>query len=211
MAKRGRKARITEKIYLDAVRKGRTTDNKILSELLGLDRSTVLRYKQNNPRVYEKGLEIVNGFKSVKFDPENITYEMFKIIPVIEEWIEIQVTRRVGEIAIKGRVRSLYNVCRYLKVHPDNLNLNIVSKLVVDSRRAFDNNIEWHRGLTYLTIRKPLRSFFQLVRGISGELLTSKGIDAGRSRGTGSHSKQRVTKLEREKFMIVLPEVTKSI
>ena len=211
MAKRGRKARITEKIYLDTVRKGRTTDNKILSTMLGLDRSTVLRYKQNNPRVFEKGLEIVNGFKSVRFDPENITYEMFKIIPVIEEWEETQKVRRVGAIAIKGRIRTLYNVCRYLKVHPDNLNLNIVSKLVVDARRAFDNNLEWHRGLTYLTIRKPLRSFFQLVRGISGELLTSKGIDAGRSKGTGSHSSQKVTELQRENFILELPEVTKTI
>jgi hypothetical protein len=82
---------------------------------------------------------------------------------------------------------------------------------VKDAKKAKDNKLEWYEGLSYYTIRKPLRSFFQLVRGISGELLTTKGIDAGRSKGTGSHSKQRVTKEQRRRVIDAFPDATKEI
>jgi hypothetical protein len=206
---RGRKARITRETYLKHVRKTRSTNDETVALSMGLNRSSVYRFRVSNPIVYNEAKQIVTSLKTVTFDPKNITFEMFKAIPTIVSWEDKQT--RVGKDTKEKRLSALFNVCNYLNIHPDQLNIDACASLVKEARIAKEKKLEWYHGLAYYTIRKPIRSFFQLERGISGELLTSKGIDAGRSSGTGSHSKQRVTKEQRRIVIESMPSATKQI
>jgi integrase len=208
---RGRKARITRVTYLKHVRKTRSTNDETIADSMGLNRSSVYRFRISNPMVFEEAKQIIAKLETVRFDPENITLEMFEQIPTIVKWVSMQDTNEVGKQTMETRTATLFKVCNHLGVHPDQLTLDACSSLVVEARKAKDSKIKFHHGLAYHSIRKPIRSFFQLIRGISGELLTARGIDAGRSSGTGSHSKQRVTKEQRARFMESLPIATKQI
>ncbi len=172
---------------------------------------TVYRFKINNPKVYEEAKVIIASFQTIRYEAKNLTIDMFREIPVIQDWVSLQENRPVGKEKIQDRINALYNVCVYLNTHPEMLNLEQLSTLVKEARNAYDNNVKFVRGLSYFYIRKSIRSFFQLTRGISGELLTSNGIDGGRSKGTGSHSRQRVTPEQRVRMIEALPIAVKEI
>lgn len=210
MGSRGRVSKLTDERFLDAVKRTKSISASKIGKYLGLDRTWVWRYIKNpdNKEIMVKAQTILDNLNVItRFDSKEITIDDFLQIPVIEEWVEIQTQRRVRESGIRNRVMNLFNVCNYLKTHPEKLTVDMVAELVVKHRNMQDRGETVPRGLKYLSIRKPIRSFFQLTRGISGELLTSKGIDAGRSAGTGSHSKERVTKEQRARFSTELRNV----
>ena len=202
----GRKAKVTEQKYLDAVRKKRTDKDITIAEYIGVHRSNISRFKSKYPDVVKKGEKILNEFTSVIFDAKTLTFETFKKIPIISKWEKIQYDRTCTVIVVRGRIRALYNVCRHLNVHPENLTLEQTADLVNISKRAYYNNEKFTRGLAFLTIRKPIRSWFELIHGVSGELLSSMGIHAESSKGSGSASKERVTKEQRKIFDEVMYE-----
>ncbi len=202
----GRKAKVTVEKYLEAVRRKRTDKNIIIAEYIGVHRTNVSRFKIKNPDAVKKGKAILEEFTSIVFDAKNLTYEAFRIIPIISRWRKIQEDRTCTDIVIRGRIRALYNVCRHLNVHPENLTLEQTADLVNISKRAYYNDEKFTRGLAFLTIRKPIRSWFELIHGISGELLSSVGIHAESSKGSGSASKERITKEQRKIFDEVMYE-----
>lgn len=204
----GRKAKVTKDKYLDAVKRKRTNKDITIAEYLGVHRSNIGRFKKNNPVVVKEAEEILKKYTSITFDAKNLTYEAFIQIPIIEKWVEIQEHRIVGNNLKRKRLRAMYNVCKFLNVHPENLTLEQVATLVTDAKTAYYSNKKFINGLAYLSIRKVIRSFFQLVHGISGEYLSSIGIDAKSCKGAGSSSKERVTKEHREMFMKVLKKAT---
>ncbi len=110
----GRKPKINEKKYLEVVRRKRTTNDRVLSEYLGLNRSNIYRFRINNINVYEKALNIIANFETFRFDPKNLTIEMFRNIPVIIDWREMLKARRVRAISINDRTKVIYNVCIHL-------------------------------------------------------------------------------------------------
>ena len=202
----GRKAKVTVEKYLDAVRKKRTDKDITIAECIGVHRSNISRFKGRFPEVVKRGKIILEEFTSVSFDAKTLTYEAFKKIPIVIRWEKVQFDRTCTVITVRGRIRSLYNVCRHLNVHPENLTLEQTAELVNKSKRAYYNDEKYTRGLSFLTIRKPIRSWFELIHGVSGELLSSMGIHAESSKGSGSASKERVTKEQRMKFDEVLYE-----
>lgn len=201
MANRGRKAVITAENYLKAVKDTNSLNDETIGQRLGVNRSTVNRFK-NSPEMIEFGLEakaneIIAMRESIRFDSQMITREFFDQLPVIVKWREIQERRRVKPKVIKTRISTLWRVCRYLKTHPENLNIDTLSTLTVKHRDLMLAGKEPPYGLSYYSMRTSIRSYFQLIRGISGELLSSKGIDAGRSEGTGKQAQQKVTSVQR--------------
>lgn len=206
---RGRKSKVTEEKYLNAVRRTRTLDDKVIGEYIGVDRSNIYRFKKNNPLVLEKAKGIIASFQITKFNAENLTIDLFRRIPVIREWVSLQVDRPVGKLTIQQRVQAFFNLCKHLNTHPEQLTLDQLSTFVKEAKRAHNKDEPFIEGLYYLNIRKPIRSFFQLTKGISGELLTSRGIDAGRSKGTGSQAKQKVSKEQRARVIEALPDAIK--
>lgn len=202
----GRKAKVTVEKYLDAIRKKRTDKDITIAEHIGVHRSNISRFKGKNPDAVKKGEQILEEFTSVVFDAKNMTFESFKKIPIIMKWVQIQYDRTCTATTVRGRIRALYNVCKHLNVHPDNLTLEQAVDFSNKAKRAYYNDEKFTRGLTFLVIRKPLRSWFQLIHGVSGELLSSMGIHAESSKGVGSTSKERITKEQRVTFDKVLYE-----
>ena len=210
-SKVGRKPKINEENYLDAVKRFRTTNDKIISDYLGVNRSNINRFRNNNLDVFEKAKEIIGSLHVSRYEAKNMTIHMFRVIPVIQEWEELQANRPVGKLTIQERTKAFYNLCVHLNTHPEKWTLEKLSTFVKEAKKAHNNNQPFIEGLFYLNIKKPIRSFFQLIKGISGELLTSKGIDAGRSKGTGSHSKQKVTPEQRHRMIDALPLAVKEV
>lgn len=211
LKKVGRKPKITEEKYLDAVRRTKCIKDSHIASYLGLHRTTVFNFrkKEKNKEIINKAEVILNDINNVNFDSRFVSVDKFRELPTILNWIDMQKIRRVSADSIKDRVRVLFNVCRRLKTHPDNLSVEQCAKLVIDMRVKMENGEKAPRGLSYYNIRKPLRSFFQLIRRLSGEYLTGMGIDAGRSKGTGSAASERVTREQRKRFETELWEVIK--
>jgi len=206
MAKVGRKPKITASKYIDAVIKRRSLNDKDVAMVLGLNLTTVYRFRLQNPDVFSDAERRLKEIKIVRYDGKNTSREVFLLNPSIVEWVDMQTHRRVGKNTIRERTNALFNVCTHLGVSPDKLTLESASKLVKEMREKYDDEDEEQiRGLSYHTIRKPLRIWFMLAKGISGELLTNKGIDAGRSRGTGSMASERVTKEQRKRHWDNIP------
>jgi len=207
----GRKAKITETKYLDAVRKIRTDKDVELAKSIGVHRSNISRFKNSNPHIVKKGENILTKFTTTVYDTKNIPYEAFKRISIIEKWVNIQKDRACTKTTISTRVRAIYNVCKHLNIHPNNLQIDNIADLVNKSKRAYYADEKYIRGLSFLTIRKPIRSWFELMEGISGELLSSMGIHAEASKGAGSASKERVTERQRRIFDNVLADSVEEI
>jgi len=204
MADVGRKAKVTKEKYLDAVRKKRTDKDIVIAQFLGVHRSNIGRFKKSNPKVVKDAKKILEQFTSLVFDAKNLTYNAFKQIPIILKWIDTMEGRTVAKTSRRKRLRAIYNVCVYLNIHPENLTLENCSELVRASKKAYYADKEFIVGLAYLNIRKPVRSWFQLIHGVSGEYLTSLGISAESSKGSGTQAKERVLKEQRHKFDEVL-------
>jgi len=205
MAKVGRKTKITASKYIDAVIKRRSLNDKDVSDVLGVDLTTVYRYRLKNPDIFSNAEKQLKEVKIIRYDGKNTSREVFLLNPSIVAWVDMQKKRRVGKKTIRGRTNVLYNVCTHLGVSPDKLTVENASKLVHEMRERYDAGEEQIRGLSYYTIRKPLRIWFMLKKGISGELLTNKGIDAGRSKGTGSMATERMTIEQRKRHWDNIP------
>jgi len=204
MANVGRKAKLTREKFLDAVRRKKTLNDKVIGSYVGMNRSSVYRFKKDNPSIINEAKALLDGNLNLRFT-DNISKDSFSQLPVIVEWYDMQITRRVKPKTAKGRISMIYSICKFLKTHPDLLELDRIADLIVEIRNLDDlryKNLtkEKHKAGTYYSLRTGVRSFFQLIHGISGELLTAKGIGAEASRGAGSSSKQHITKLQRREF-----------
>jgi len=162
----GRTRKVTKEKYLDAVKKTKTISDKAIAKHIGVNRSNITRFRNSNPDVLEKANKIILRFTSVVYDAKNISFETFEQIPIIEKWVEIQNQRLCSKGLIRSRLRALYNVTRHINVHPENLTLDMCVKLVSEAKKTYYKDEKFIRGLAYLNIRKPIRSFFQLIHGI---------------------------------------------
>ena len=200
MANRGNKGIITEENYLDAVNRKKTVSNIQIGKFLGVNRNSVFKYIKRNPEVYEKALKIIEGSDNLRFDTTQISYEAYCEIPIIIEWRQKQIDKEISNGLINRRLHNIYNVSKYMRIHPEKLDVENVAKLVVEMRKRQSQGLDVPRGLTYLTIRKGVRNYFELMQKISGEYLTDLGIDASASAGTGKQSQERITKEERRRI-----------
>ena len=203
MANKGRKAKITKERFIDAVKKKRTLSESILCEYLELDRTTVYRFKLNNPEVLKEMEEFIKQYENVSF-VDVISFDVFQNLSQIREWVEIMKQREVSIKTIQKNLRGLYNVCNALKIHPNRLNVDIVSKLINDMKLLKREGKKVPKGLSYSNIRCSIRSFFTTILGISGELLSAKGVDMAATERSGEFSKERVSPIQRKALEVTL-------
>jgi len=160
MEKRGAKQKIDRESFLKAVEKIRSIDDKLLSEELGVGKSTVWRYKRDNPEVVKEAEEILEKYQE-KAHVSNISdRKTFRQIPIIQEWDDL-LTRKIRSPSYKNRmINGLYHVCNYLKVHPQNLTLKQATDLNQEMKELYLADEKQPKGLAYTTIRESIRSFF---------------------------------------------------
>lgn len=198
----GRKAKVTGESYLKAVLKVKSLDDIAIAERLGIDRSNVYRFRMNeeNKEIIETAKLELDKIINIRFDGV-IEKEKFESLSVISDWMDMLIKKGVPDSKRKHYSNALYNVCMYLKISPDNLTIELASDLMTKTKR------EKIKGISYEYCKKALRSYFQIAKRLSGQILTSYGIKADKSLGEGSLARQKVTKEQRRLFESHLKDV----
>lgn len=192
MANVGRKAKFEASEYIDAVKKCRSLNDKDVALVLGVDLTTVYRFRKNsnNWSIISEAEKALEEIKIVRYDGVNNSIDIFRLNPSIIEWVNMQ--RKVSEDVKSDRVNVMFNVCKYFGVNPDKLTVEACAKLVNEMKERYDKKEPAIRGLAYYYIRKPIRIWFMLTKKMSAQYLTNMGIDADRSKGTGTMATERI-------------------
>jgi len=204
-----RKAKFNEEEFIKAVKKTRNLNDTDIASLLGADRSTIFRFKASHPDIVKKAQDMLDEITNIKFDSKFVAYEVYLRLPSIAEWEQMLVNREVAKLQIKRNLRGIYNLCKYLQVHPDNLTVDLVCNTLNEMKRRQQVGEEVPVGMFFSNVSKGVRSFFTTLKGVSGEILSSKGVDAKESKNSGSLARQRVTEEQRRAFETVLNESIK--
>jgi len=191
----GRPIKIDGASYLQAIRKARSTDDQAIAKIMGLDRSTVYRFKRKYPDVLKEAEAIIDEIVNIKIS-DKLDKELFMNIPSIGEWVLNMEKQRISKTTINKYIVCMLNICKHLKIHPDKLTVQQLSELTLKMKGVKNSDL----GFSWAGMRKPIRSYFSIIKGISKDLLKSLGIDCSDTEGTGTYAHQRVTKEQRANF-----------
>lgn len=171
---------------------------------------TIWRFKKGNPNTLLNAEEHLKQLSHLQFSPKIRFYPNFQNIPSIKRWIEMYERKLVGKKKIKARLRALWYMCNHLKVHPIKCKPEQVSKVIVEMRDKTFRGEQPPKGLSYYSQREAWRGYFQMIRGVPGQIMSDLGVDAMASHGSGKHSKQRLTQAQREQFRQGLLELCRN-
>lgn len=202
MAKAGRPESFTKREYLNAVMKINSMKDQDIADELGCTRWTILRFrkKDKNKETIEKAEEHIDHIAKLEFTKEFRNFEVFRRIPIVEEWEKAMLRRRVGKNKIENRLRRLFHMCCHINSHPARLNAKKVSEVIIKSRTLHYEGKKQPLGLAYSTQREAMRSFFMIVFNMSGQHLANLGIDMSALKDSGKYAKQKVSREVRRKF-----------
>ena len=100
--------------FLDAVRRTLTLSDTRLADYLGVERTTVWRFRSNpdNTPVIEEARAYLGAFFAEGVPPSKMTFEYFQALPPIRRWKEAMDRRMVSEAKQRGLMRSFFNLAR---------------------------------------------------------------------------------------------------
>ena len=195
----GRPQRVSTEDVIHAIKLYATTSPTELSKRLNVARQTIYRKMQLIPN--ETIVQIFNELKETDLKPYQFSYEGFSTISEKEQFRKVLQRRQVSKKYANGILRSCWRVCLHLKRHPRNLSIEQCADLLVLLK---EKKIE---NLHYYGTKQAIRSWFQNVYGINGEILTSKGIDGSLTYELGKRSHDRLTQKQRSLFIKALKEI----
>jgi len=194
--------KFSEKDFLLAVRRARSLSDAKIAERLGVNRSTIWRYKRDNPKIVKEAEKLLEANTNTAYlsKTKPTTEEFIERYPIIQEWIEMQQKNDVGNETMISRVRIINNVCHHLKTTPEALSLEQASDLVYEMKERKEAGEPVPKGLSFYYIRDGVRSWFMLMHQMSAQILSTKGVHAKASEGTGTMARERITKEQRALF-----------
>jgi len=210
LKKIGRPRAVGREQILRAIRKYGITSESELAEKLNVGRTTIWRRLQEIPE--EQIDAVLKELSETKLKPSQYDWKVFLKIPVIEDYEEkLREKIRVCERHKRKMLRGIWRACRILGRHPDHLTVEECASLVAKARvgEAFVFTRRGKKPIAEGGLRKSIRAFLQYMKGISGKLLTSEGIDASTSKVDPERARARFTPEQRKVFMEVLREKTK--
>jgi len=202
--KLGRPQALTEADVLEAIRKYATKSPTELAKKLGVSRRTIHRRLSQIPE--ERIEQIFTELAETELKPFQEEWDVWRQIPEVQEYALSLDKREVSEKVKKQLLRTLWYVSRYLKRHPKHFDIDECAELLVKVRTGQVKE----KGLSYDGLRKAIRNWF-LTKGISAELLTSKGISGEIGKGFGKFAHHRLTKEQRRRFIEALHEIVNSM
>ena len=198
-------SKIERENYLKAVNKLKTQSAQEVGRELKKNRTTVFRFKNNNPDVVKEGEALISEFTQQQdknvYSSRIESWEYFNNLDIINKWKMSLTLKPVGDDKIFDYTRSFWYVCKHLRVHPNKAKLEDVAELVKEAKAKYWAGESMPRGLAYTRIREGVRSFYAVVKGISMEYITTLGITKEASLGQGMFSKQRVIKRIRSQLV----------
>lgn len=204
LKKYGRKPKVTPQKLLEAIREYASTERSLLSEKLGVNRTTVWRCMQKIPK--EDIEKVLMEVVKLELKLSETEYKVFLQIPIVKEYNE----KLTGKVSDKYRRRMLHmfhRTCVYVKKHPAKLTLEDAGKLISqieteqtkpkeERKIPFESIIELQRGV---------RSWFSR-KGISREKMKAEGIESPKQENDEERAHIRLTEQQRKRFMHVLEE-----
>jgi len=177
------------------------SDIEVAKEL-DVNQSTIYRnrLKPEYAEYIEKAEQYLDNLAQQTYTTALNNWEIFCKIPIIKEWDKILNIRRVTDARKKSVKKSIWHLCKYLKQHPSRLNVKEVAEFVVKIRDLYYEGKKQPYGLSYSTLREGVRSYFTLVKHISGEYLTQLGVDKSELKGSGIFAKQKISPEVRKEF-----------
>ena len=176
-----------------------TTSETELSKRLNVSRQTIYRKMKEIPK--ETIMEIFNELSQSDLKPYQMSYEGFLTIPEVEQFKKALERRQVSKCYKNARLRSLWHLCVYLKEHPRKLSIDECADFLIALKEKKIPNLNSYH------VKKVIRSWFQNVYGINGDILTSKGIDASLGSELGKRAHDRLTSKQRYAFIKALKEI----
>ena len=110
----GRKRLISRKTFLEAVKRTLSISDKYISKVLGVDRTTVYRFKKANPNVLREAEKYLEQISVLDLSPKLMFYDNFENIPTIARFKETMIWRMIDQKKIQTRARLLRIVWRLL-------------------------------------------------------------------------------------------------
>jgi hypothetical protein len=227
----GRIAKVTKEKYLDAVKKGITMSDSKVGVRLGVNRSSVFRFRVNpeNADVVEMAEYYLRNLEIDKITINQTTdFKTFYNIPSVRDFeraFDITNDKPVTDSWKRQMIRGLFNLCKYMNIHPDDLEINFdfvcetivemklrkqrMEKLSKEEIKRLSKEQKIPNGMSYCVTRHVVRAWYQKMCGISGEIIKAKGVGA-ENIGLGRYNGQRVTYDVRIKFEDSLKDVCES-
>jgi len=194
----GRKETVTMQDVLNAIRKYKTESPNELAEKLECSRWTISRKLDKIPR--EQIDAIFKELAESELKPNEMEWQVFKTLPEMEEYIKMLERNQISPKDVDACSHGIYHVCCYLKLRPRSLDLKKLDTLADLVLKAKKNDIQ-QSGLTNESrIRSVVRRWY-IYHGISGKLLTARGIGGEMGKGYGKSAMDKLTKEQRHAFM----------
>jgi len=197
----GRHQKLSTEDLIHAIKLYATTSQTDLSKVLNVSRMTIYRKMELIPK--ETIIEIFQDLKETELKPYQMGYEGFLTIAEIEQFKKILERKEVSKQHKNERLRGLWHLCVYLQRHPRNLTIEECADLLIVLKQKKIQNLGYHGT------KNTMRSWFQNIYGINGEVLTSKGIDGSLGYELGKRAHDRLTAKQRYAFIESLKEIVK--
>jgi integrase len=195
----GRPQSLSVEDLLNAIRLYATTSETELAKTLNVSRQTIYRKMSLIPK--ETITQIMHDLSHTELKPYQLGYEGFLTIPEVQQFKRALERRQVCKKYENKLLRKLWHLCVYLQRHPSKLTIEQCADILTTLRNKKIPNLNPY------FLKLAIRSWFQNVHGINGEILTSKGIDASIPNQLGIRAFDRLTRKQRHDFIKALKQI----
>lgn len=200
----GRKRKISKEELIEAIRKYKTESPSELATNLNVERTTIWRRLQEIPR--EEIDAIFKELSDYELKPSEMVWEVFCELPEIKEFEKTLTKVEVSPRYKAQMIRGIYAVCKYFKKHPRSFNVDFL-EMLADGLVLLKGKKITIEGLNNeAQYRSTVRSWY-IYHGVSGKLLTSKGIGGEMGKGYGKFASEKININQRMDFFKCLETV----
>ena len=145
----GRPQALDRETFLNAIMKHKTLSPSILAEKLGVGRTTIYRFIEANPQVYEEAKAFLEGYGE---KPKELTFEAFQNLTEIQHFLEFQKAKGRKEDGISTMLKDLYDFMLITKKYPRDWDETDIQKILAKLNE---------QGISLYGKKQSLRRFFE--------------------------------------------------
>jgi len=199
-----KKQKVTIEDVLDSIRKYKTESASELAHHLNCTRMTIYRKIEQIP--HEQIEAIFQELAESELKPIEMQWEVFLQLPEIQEYDRMLSRSQISTEYKYSLLRGIYNLAKYLKKRPRSLDVDFIETLSDTLLGLKDRKITVQGLNSEADFRKIVRGWY-IYHGISGQLLTSKGIGGQQGKGYGTRATDRINIKQRKEFLKCLQQV----
>lgn len=198
-----KKQKVTIEDVLNTIRRFKTESPSELAKKLECTRMTIYRKLEEIP--HEQIEAIFRELAESELKPVEMEWEVFRQLPEMQEFKAMLQRAEVSEKYMNRRLRGVYHICKYLKKRPRSLSIEHLEDIADLWLKVKNKEFNVEGLQSEYNIRTSARAWYT-YHGISGKLLTSKGLTAAHGKGYGSRATDRIPIKQREQFIVLLKE-----